>query len=1096
LSYLRTLIILCILILAITIISNAGTTVTYSPRIWHVDDDLQDYPEADFTSISDAVNAASSGDIIVVHPGTYEETIDINGKNLTIKGTNRDEVVVKGNITITAIQDSTINVTLYNFTIRNTEYGIRNNIAIPLTPGFTSTTSRTNSLGTTGFILNITSLKIKNTTFAVNITLIDAVMNAVVKDCIFENNTYGIYVYGEVSYIQNLEIIDNIFINTTNTPILVQGLRRGPQDYALSINNTLIEGNLFTWTPLTRNYNTYQSINDISITGVNVLGELLVKDNVFEWMSAENFGIILDDMLLKPTGLVKITGNFINATLAPLIRIGSSVHGGGEGVYIESAETPSYRVIISNNTLKTHITYTAEAIFLDTISLDPYKSLILISSNTIEPAFTDTTTSYYAIKVSDVNGGLIIRNNRIVDAYEYIRLNVQSNVYIKNNKLLTTKAYNTGQTAITLSSLILEDVVIENNSILLNSTAGTSYAIVLPSTLSNLTIRSNNITMECYKVIAITGSSTAINTNIVIENNKFNVSYTYYVPPLLSPSSRGIFVSRSPSPQEEMTIIYLVLDASNITLNIRDNVFRNIGENPLYHVLIKACPVNESVVRISNNEFYGLITESYIDYGVWLGFTEYEGEGAGLLGNSTVIVENNKFNNIISTIIAETYLANNTKIIVRNNNVNGGIGVVFSDVAYEDPLTINWGVIVENEVYNNVGYYGYNYLCYGIAPYNIGRKYWMLIRNITTINSIGVVYFEGAYGVWIEDCLFKNIIAPEGYGTATIIDVYNFTLVNCKFINCSTGLFLTIREEYGGNVVISNNLIRNCSIGVSLGEVTASLIIERNSIVDNDIGILVHDYNTSKLIFRLNTITGNDIGLSSEITTYLPIDVRLNWWGHWTGPYNETTNPEGLGDEIKGRAIYYPWLLNEPGKVPTYSFELISIGLYEVSLNTPDYKATIEINATQPLEVALTTYNVTPIQGAVTAGLKILGMGVDLWINNTNGAQWPIRVEFKLKKPTPEGVIPLLYYYNATLGRYTKCSNTGYNPATRTVWAYLTKEEYEAGIGTPLVPLGVPTMVGGKLLVEQTKTPDTLATILAAITLTTILTTLIARKKK
>ncbi len=221
--------------------SYADSATTYSPRIWHVDDDLQDYPEADFTSISDAVDAASSGDIIVVHPGTYEETIDINGENLTIKGTNRDEVVVKGNITITAIQDSTINVTLYNFTIRNTEYGIRNNIAIPRAPGFTSTTSRTNSPGTTGFILNITSLKIKNTTFAINITLIDAVMNAVVEDCIFENNTYGIRVYGEVSSIQNLEIIDNTFINTTNTPILVQGLRIGPQDYTLSIDNTLIE---------------------------------------------------------------------------------------------------------------------------------------------------------------------------------------------------------------------------------------------------------------------------------------------------------------------------------------------------------------------------------------------------------------------------------------------------------------------------------------------------------------------------------------------------------------------------------------------------------------------------------------------------------------------------------------------------------------------------------------------------------------------------------------------------------------------------------------------------------------------------------------
>ena len=178
-----------------------------------------------------------------------------------------------------------------------------------------------------------------------------------------------------------------------------------------------------------------------------------------------------------------------------------------------------------------------------------------------------------------------------------------------------------------------------------------------------------------------------------------------------------------------------------------------------------------------------------------------------------------------------------------------------------------------------------------------------------------------------------------------------------------------------------------------------------------------------------------------------------------------------------------------------YSLKTTGIEIYEVTLDTPDYKATARLNATQPLEVVLTTYNVTPIHDAVAPGLRILGMGVDLWINNTNGIQWPIRIEFKLKKTPPAGILPLLYYYNATRREYMKCSNTGYDPATRTIWAYLTKEEYEAGIGTPLAPLGLPTIVGGKLLVEQTKTPDTLATILAAITLTAILTTLIVKKR-
>lgn len=45
---------------------------------WTVDDDLQDLPNADFTAIQDAINAADNGDIILVYPGVYSENINVN----------------------------------------------------------------------------------------------------------------------------------------------------------------------------------------------------------------------------------------------------------------------------------------------------------------------------------------------------------------------------------------------------------------------------------------------------------------------------------------------------------------------------------------------------------------------------------------------------------------------------------------------------------------------------------------------------------------------------------------------------------------------------------------------------------------------------------------------------------------------------------------------------------------------------------------------------------------------------------------------------------------------------------------------------------
>ena len=48
---------------AILFLSFVGTA---SAKTWYVDDDLQEFPYADFTKIQDAVNIALPGDTIIV----------------------------------------------------------------------------------------------------------------------------------------------------------------------------------------------------------------------------------------------------------------------------------------------------------------------------------------------------------------------------------------------------------------------------------------------------------------------------------------------------------------------------------------------------------------------------------------------------------------------------------------------------------------------------------------------------------------------------------------------------------------------------------------------------------------------------------------------------------------------------------------------------------------------------------------------------------------------------------------------------------------------------------------------------------------------
>src|SRR5690606_22894636 len=50
----------------------------------------------DHETIQEAVDAAEPGDLILVEPGVYEEAVDVTTDMLTIRGLDRNEVVLDG----------------------------------------------------------------------------------------------------------------------------------------------------------------------------------------------------------------------------------------------------------------------------------------------------------------------------------------------------------------------------------------------------------------------------------------------------------------------------------------------------------------------------------------------------------------------------------------------------------------------------------------------------------------------------------------------------------------------------------------------------------------------------------------------------------------------------------------------------------------------------------------------------------------------------------------------------------------------------------------------------------------------------------------
>jgi hypothetical protein len=74
----------------------------------------------DAPTISAAAAAAHAGDTILVSPGTYDETVNITAKNVTLRGTDRNKVIIDGQVLrANGVVVTASGVAIQNLTVRN-----------------------------------------------------------------------------------------------------------------------------------------------------------------------------------------------------------------------------------------------------------------------------------------------------------------------------------------------------------------------------------------------------------------------------------------------------------------------------------------------------------------------------------------------------------------------------------------------------------------------------------------------------------------------------------------------------------------------------------------------------------------------------------------------------------------------------------------------------------------------------------------------------------------------------------------------------------------------------------------------------------------
>ncbi|MBU0692465.1 T9SS type A sorting domain-containing protein [bacterium] len=224
--------------------------------------------------------------------------------------------------------------------------------------------------------------------------------------------------------------------------------------------------------------------------------------------------------------------------------------------------------------------------------------------------------------------------------------------------------------------------------------------------------------------------------------------------------------------------------------------------------------------------------------------------------------------------------------------------------------------------------------------------------------SIGGLSYCGNRGA-VENCTFIRNTDNGDYAHFEIVDS-DATVSGCYFGETplhTNSVSLSNRDEplrFFGNVVencinisgyagainfamhtdgeFAYNVVRNNRghVGCVLYVMQGSTIEIHHNVIENNIS---DDPELPSVLFAINeaiptldsNIIRNNSGQTMLYHWWQPhvIDARNNWWGHESGPYHPTLNPEGQGDTLYSDMVdFIPWLSAPPDTtMPTNSVD-------------------------------------------------------------------------------------------------------------------------------------------------------------------------------
>jgi parallel beta-helix repeat protein len=448
-------------------------------QTWHVDDDLQDYPDADFTRIQDAVNAASSGDMIIVYPGTYTENVDVT-KSLTIRsssGNPIDTIVQAENSNDHVFEVTEDYVNISGFMVKGVSGGGMAGIWL-----YDSSNSTIYSNNVSNNYHGICLYSSSNNTLTSNIA------NSNVGDGIYLSNSSNNNIYNNkasnnncgiaISYYSN----NNILTNNTVSNNQYYGIR-----FCVSTKNTVINNNV--------NLN-----NDIGIYLEHCFNTNIKNNNC----SANNKGIYLDDSsnttLMGNNAANNNEGIRLGYSSSNNIKSNTIRENSGEGIILdESPNNVLENNLCNNNFHGIYLQHNSSNNFIEnnTIYKNEYNGIILweSSNNTIKNNIA--LDNDYGIRVGYSNNSILTNNSASNNEWYGIYVDYSSDNMLINNNASSNYEENGIFLNLSNNNMLANNIVsnngwegfrllYSNNNMLTNNTASNNRVGIFLSSSSNL----------------------------------------------------------------------------------------------------------------------------------------------------------------------------------------------------------------------------------------------------------------------------------------------------------------------------------------------------------------------------------------------------------------------------------------------------------------------------------------------------------------------------------------------------------------------------------------------------------------------------------